>query len=69
LSHLFGTRFEKAKCPDLRFHDLRHHATSRIYERTNLTDLEVASITGHTNLRMLQRYANLRGSKLASRLW
>lgn len=69
LSHLFATRFEKAGCPDLRFHDLRHEATSRIYERTTLTDLEVASITGHSDLRMLQRYANLRASTLVNRLW
>ena len=69
LSHLFASRFEKAGCPDLRFHDLRHEATARIYERTTLSDLEIASITGHKNLRMLQRYANLRGSNLATKLW
>ena len=34
-----------------------------------MTDLEIASITGHKNLRMLQRYANLRGSTLANKLW
>ena len=69
LSHRFAKRFEQAGCPDFRTHDLRHEATSRIYERTNLSDLEVASITGHKGFRMLQRYANLRGSTLAARLW
>ena len=69
LSHKFAKRFEQAGCPDFRTHDLRHEATSRIYERTNLSDLEVASITGHKGFRMLQRYANLRGSTLAARLW
>lgn len=69
LTHLFARRFKKAGCHDFRFHDLRHEATSRIYERTKLTDLEVASITGHKGFRMLQRYANLRGSTLANRLW
>ena len=69
LSHKFAKRFEQAGCPDLRFHDLRHEATSRIYERTNLSDLEVASVTGHKGFRMLQRYANLRGSSLSARLW
>lgn len=69
LSHLFSNRFKRAGCPDLHFHDLRHEATSRIYERTSLSDLEVASITGHKGFRMLQRYANLRGSTLATRLW
>ena len=69
LSHLFAARFAKAGCQDLHFHDLRHEATSRIYERTSLSDLEVASVTGHKGFRMLQRYANLRGSQLAEKLW
>lgn len=69
LSKLFTKRFLKAGCADLHFHDLRHEATSRIYERTSLSDLEVASITGHKGFRMLQRYANLRGSNLAVKLW
>lgn len=69
ITHLFARRFEQAGCPDFRFHDIRHEATSRIYERTNLSDLEVASITGHKGFRMLQRYANLRGSNLAAKLW
>jgi integrase len=69
LTHAFARRFAKAGCPDFRFHDLRHTAVSRIYERTTLTDLEVASITGHKGFRMLQRYAHIRGSNLATRLW
>ena len=69
VSHLFASRFEKAGCGDLRFHDLRHHATALFYERTNMTDLEIASITGHRNLRMLQRYANLRASHLVTKMW
>lgn len=69
ISHRFARIFKKAGCPDFRFHDLRHEATSRIYERTKLSDLEVASITGHKGFRMLQRYANLRGSNLAAKLW
>lgn len=69
LTHAFARRFAKAGCPDFRFHDLRHEATSRIYERTKLTDLQVASITGHKGFRMLQRYANLRGSTLAEAMW
>ena len=69
VSKLFKTRFEKAGANDLHYHDLRHEATARIYERTTLSDVEVASITGHKDPRMLKRYANLRGSSLASRLW
>lgn len=69
LSKRFAYRFKEAKCSDLRFHDLRHEATSRIYERTTLSDLEIAKITGHKDPRMLSRYANLRGSTLAAKLW
>lgn len=69
LSQRFARRFEEAGCGDLHWHDLRHEATSRIYERTTLTDLEVASITGHRDPRTLKRYANLRGSNLSKKLW
>ena len=69
VSHLFASRFEKAGVANFHFHDLRHEATSRLYERTTLSDLEIVKITGHRQLRMLQRYANLRGSNLAEKLW
>ena len=69
LSKQFSARFEKAGAKDLNYHDLRHEATSRIYERTTMSDVEVASITGHKDPRMLKRYANLRGSKLAGKMW
>lgn len=69
LSGQFARVFDGAGCPDLRFHDLRHEATSRFFERTTLTDLQIAKITGHTDPRQLARYANLRGSDLAARLW
>lgn len=69
LSRQFGRVFDAAGCPDLRFHDLRHEATSRLFERTTLSDLQIAKITGHKDIRMLSRYANLRGSDLAARLW
>jgi len=69
LSRQYARIFDAAKCTDLRFHDLRHEATSRIYERTTLSDLEVMSITGHRSMTMLKRYANLRASTLATKLW
>jgi integrase len=69
LSKLFVDIFESASCKDLGFHDLRHEATSRLFERTNLSDTEIMKITGHSSVKMLLRYANLRGSKLAARLW
>lgn len=69
LSRQFGRIFSAAECVDLRFHDLRHEATSRLFERTSLSDTEVAKITGHKDPRMLRRYANLRASTLAEKLW
>lgn len=69
LSKLWASIFDAAKCDDLRFHDLRHEATSRLFERTQLTDLQIAKVTGHRSLRMLARYANLRGSDLANKMW
>jgi integrase len=69
LSRAWGRVFDHAGVPDLRFHDLRHEATSRLFERTSLSDLEIAKITGHADPRMLARYANLRASHLAGKLW
>jgi integrase len=52
---------------DLRFHDLRHEATTRLFEK-GLNIMEVASITGHKDLRMLRRYTHLRAEDLARKL-
>ena len=57
----------KAGCPDLNFHDLRHEAVSRLFEK-GLDMMSVASISGHKELRMLQRYTHLRAEDLANRL-
>ena len=47
----------RAKIEGLRFHDLRHEAISRFFE-FGLTTPEVASISGHRDMRMLFRYAH-----------
>tara|TARA_Y100001934_G_scaffold206423_1_gene244092 strand:+ start:34 stop:306 length:273 start_codon:yes stop_codon:yes gene_type:complete len=57
----------RAGISDLRFHDLRHEATSRFFEK-GLNLMEVAAITGHKDLRMLQRYTHLRAEDLALKL-
>ncbi|WP_419787292.1 tyrosine-type recombinase/integrase [Pseudodesulfovibrio sp.] len=59
---------EESELKDLTFHDLRHEATSRLFENTDLDILELAEITGHKNLQMLKRYTHLRAERLASRL-
>lgn len=52
---------------ELRFHDLRHEAISRFFE-TGLNPAEVASISGHRDLRMLLRYTHLTPEYLGARL-
>lgn len=53
---------------DLRFHDLRHEAVSRLFERGVFDAMEVASISGHKTLQMLKRYTHLRAEDLAKKL-
>ena len=57
----------RAKLDDLHFHDLRHEAISRFFEK-GLTVPEVASISGHRDIRMLLRYAHADQGKLAKKL-
>jgi integrase len=52
---------------DLRFHDLRHEAVSRLFE-LGLNPMEVASISGHKTLQMLKRYTHLRAADLVRKL-
>lgn len=57
----------RANVANLRFHDLRHEATSRLFER-GLSVMEVAAITGHKTLEMLKRYTHLRAEDLVKKL-
>ena len=52
----------------LHLHDLRHEATSRFFERTDLDLMEIRTITGHKSLQMLSRYTHLRTINLVERL-
>lgn len=65
----YAFRRVRAQCglEGIRFHDLRHEAISRFFER-GLNVMEVAAISGHKNLKMLQRYTHLDPSKLAVKL-
>jgi integrase len=55
------------KINNLRFHDLRHEAVSRLVE-AGLGDQEVAAISGHKSMQMLMRYTHLRAEDLVERL-
>jgi integrase len=64
----------QAKQPDskdflreLRFHDLRHEAVTRLFEK-GLNAIEVGMVSGHKTLSMLQRYTHLRSEELVAKL-
>ena len=63
----FSDLVKKQEIENLRFHDLRHEATSRLFEK-GLNPMEVASVTGHKTLQMLKRYTHLRAEDLAKKL-
>ena len=52
---------------DLTFHDLRHEATSRFFEK-GFNPMQVSAITGHKTLQMLKRYTHLKAEDLAKLL-
>lgn len=57
----------RAGIKGLRFHDLRHEGVSRLFER-GLNVIEVSSVSGHKELRMLRRYTHLAADDLVARL-
>jgi len=67
LKGLWKRACKRAEIEDLHFHDLRHEATTRFFEK-GLNVMEVATITGHKDLRMLQRYTHLSATDLAAKL-
>ncbi len=52
---------------DLRFHDIRHEAISRIAQRVPNV-IELSRITGHQDLRMLNRYYQISAAELVAKL-
>lgn len=58
---------KRLKLQNLRWHDLRHEAASRLFEK-GLHPLEVATITGHKSLTMLRRYTHLQPHDLVAKL-
>ena len=57
----------KSEIKNFRFHDLRHEATSRLFEK-NLNMFEVSNITGHKTLQMLKRYTHLSIDKIVKKI-
>jgi len=67
IEYHFRKAREAAEIENFRFHDLRHEATSRLFER-GLDIMEVGHITGHKTLDMLRRYTHLKAADLAKKL-
>jgi integrase len=68
ITQAMGRACKRAGLENLHFHDLRHEATSRLFENTNLDVMEIRAITGHKDMQMLARYTHLRMDRLADRL-
>lgn len=58
---------KRAGILDLRLHDLRHEATSRLFE-LGLDRVEAAAVTGHKTLQMLKDYTHLKARNIAQKL-
>jgi integrase len=67
LSQAFRRLCRRLEIQNLHFHDLRHEATSRLFEK-GLNPVEVTTITDHKDTRMLMRYTHLRAEDLVKRL-
>lgn len=68
ISKSFAAACRIAGIENLHLHDLRHEATSRLFELGKFTAIEIAMITGHKDLHMLRRYTHLTARSLADRL-
>jgi integrase len=71
-SNVLSTGFKRitvrAKIDNFTFHDLRHEGISRLFEDTTMSDAEIMTMTGHTNIRTLEGYMKLRPSYLANKM-
>jgi integrase len=63
----FYKAVRRAGLQDVRFHDLRHTAASRMASKLPNV-IELAAVTGHTSLQMLKRYYHPKASDLALKL-
>lgn len=67
ITYAFIRASKRAGIFDLHFHDLRHEAITRMFEK-GLNVIEVGSVSGHKTLQMLKRYTHLRAEELALKL-
>ncbi len=63
IRHGWDRLVKRAGIKNLRFHDLRHEAVSRLFE-AGLSVPEVALVSGHKDFRMLARYTHMKAETL-----
>lgn len=68
VSHGFRRIALRVNLENLKFHDLRHEATSRLFEKGKLGTMEIMKITGHKELSTIERYTHLHPNELAKKL-
>jgi integrase len=68
VKNAWGRILQEAGIDDLHIHDLRHEALSRIAETGKFSVVDLQSISGHLDVRMLLRYVHLCTKKMAARL-
>lgn len=67
VSTLFLRATRRASVENFHFHDLRHMALTKLSSKfTNI--LELAAISGHRELKMLQRYVHIKAEDLAKKM-
>jgi integrase len=66
IGHAFRRACKELDIDDLTFHDLRHEGISRLFE-ADWDIAQVATVSGHRDWKMLQRYTHLRPSFIISR--
>lgn len=57
----------RADIENFHFHDLRHEAISRLFEK-GLSIMEVPLLSGHLDLRMLKRYTHMQAAEVVRKL-
>ena len=69
LSKRMRVIWKNAGIKDMRAHDFRHTGVTRLFADTNLTDIEIAKITAHSDLNTLKRYHKARPSEVGAKMW
>lgn len=67
MHNCFVDACRRAGISNLRFHDLRHTATSRLAEKLPNV-IELAAVTGHETIQMLKRYYHPKAEAMAQKL-